>query len=124
MISLVCIRVNHDIRSNKRISCTLPAKMIINNNEFKGTMQDISRKGCRYMTKVTRDIKLLSLKKEDQISMQCQFPGVQNEQDVLGNIKNMEMDKQELAIGIQFQEMGADVKGIIDRYISTIEEFS
>jgi c-di-GMP-binding flagellar brake protein YcgR len=115
---------HHDIRSIKRVNCTLAVTMTIGNYESKGTMLDISRKGCRCLTSTTKEIKLLSIKKEEQISFRCQFPGVQDDQVVTGNIKNIKMDKQETAIGIQFQKMGADVKGIIDRYISSIEKFS
>ncbi len=114
---------HHDLRSDKRVNCTLPAKIVIENKNYKGTMLDISKKGCQYLTRDLRETILLSLKKDDQISLQCQFPGVKEELVVPGKVKNIKKTARELSLGIQFQQMKPDVKGIIDQYIFTIQEF-
>lgn len=113
----------HDLRSDKRVNCTIPVKIVIDNKNYKGTMLDISKKGCRYLTRDLRETNLLSLKKDDQISLLCQFPGVKDEQVVPGKVKNIKKTALELSLGIQFQKMAPDVKGIVDQYIFAIQEF-
>ncbi len=115
----------YDLRSNKRIDCLLPVKANINDKEAPGVLLDITEKGCRYLIKAEKDEKLPSVKIDDQITLRCHFPGMSDEQVVSGSVRNINMDKQETTLGIQFQEMAADIMSIIVQYISTInKEFS
>jgi len=115
---------NYDLRSQERTDCFLPAKIKIMDKEEHGAILDISEKGCRCLIKALKDEKLPSAQIDEQVTLTCQFPGIGGEQVVLGNVKNISRDKQEMILGIAFHEIAARVKDIIDRYLSNIKQFS
>lgn len=115
---------NYDLRSQERTDCFLPAKIKIMDKEEHGAILDISEKGCRCLIKALKDEKLPSAQIDEQVTLTCQFPGIGAEQVVLGNVKNISRDKQEMILGIAFHEIAARVKDIIDQYLSNIKQFS
>ena len=114
----------YDLRSDKRVDCILPAILILDDLEIGGTILDINKKGCRYLSKEVRDLKSLSAQIDEDATLRCLFPGIEGERIISGNVKNIQQDRQGVSLGIQFREMPADIKDIIARYISTIKEFS
>ena len=49
---------HYDLRSNRRVECIIPAKIILKEKETEGTILDINEKGCRirylYLSKEAR----------------------------------------------------------------------
>lgn len=115
---------NYDLRSQERTDCFLPAKIEIRDEEEHGAILDISEKGCRCLIKALKGEKLPSTQIDERVTLTCQFPGIEGEQVVSGNVKNISRDKQEMILGIEFREIAARVKDIIDRYLSNIKQFS
>jgi len=115
---------NYDLRSQERTDCFLPAKIEIRNKEEHGAILDISERGCRCLIKALEGKKLPSTQIDERITLTCQFPGIEGEQVVSGNVKNISKDKQEMILGIEFHEIAARLKTIIDQYLSNIKQFS
>ena len=42
-----------ELRSHKRMECFLPAELIIRNEIYSGTIQDVSEKGCKFILDVS-----------------------------------------------------------------------
>lgn len=114
---------NCDLRSDKRIDCLLPAKIKVKDKEKHGAVLDISERGCRYSTRASKGGKLPSVQVDEQITLMCQFPGIEAEQVVTGVVKNVRTDKQEMSLEIEFHDIAPEVQNIIDRYISIVKEF-
>jgi len=115
---------NYDLRSQERTDCFLPAKITIRNKGEHGAILDISEKGCRCLIKALEGEKLPSPQVDERITLTCQFPGIEGEQVVSGNVKNISRDKREIILGIEFHEIAARFKDIIDQYLSNIKQFS
>ena len=115
---------HYDLRSDRRVDCILPAKIILSDLEIEGTILDINKEGCRYLTKEVKDAKSLSVQIDEEATLRCQFVGVEGEQIISGNVKNIQQDMQGVSLGIQFQDMADGIKSIIADYISTIKKFS
>jgi hypothetical protein len=110
----------HDLRSEKRIPSLLPTTTKIKDKEAQGIIVDINQNGCRCLIKAVKDMKFPPVQVDDQITLRCQFPGEQDEQVVLGIVRNIKRDGQEMSLGIQFRKMTDNLYDIISLYISTI----
>lgn len=114
---------NFDLRSQKRMDCFLPSSIIIRDEERQGSILDISEGGCCFLINMLKGEKLLSVQIDEQITLRCQFPGIEGEQMVSGKARKFSMDKKETALRIQFYDLDPEVKNTIAHYISTAEEF-
>ena len=112
----------HDLRSEKRINCFLPAITKIKDKETHGIIEDINQNGCRLLIKGVKDRKLPPVQMDDQITLRCQFPGEPDEHVASGIVKNIKRDSQEMALGIQFRKMTDNLFDIISLYISSIKD--
>ena len=115
---------NCDLRSHERIDCLLPAKGNIKDKERQGIILDLSEGGCCYLIKALKGEELPSVQIDEQITLRCQFPGIEGEQVVSGKVRNIRRDEQGTALAIEFHEIAPEVQNIIVQYISTVKEFS
>ena len=115
---------HHDLRYHKRIDCSLPARIEMKGEERKGTILDISEKGCRHRMKTFKGEKLPPIQIDEEITLFCKFPGIEGEHEVLGIVKNINKDKHEMVLGIVFHEITPDVQKILTHFISTAKEIS
>ncbi len=113
---------HHDLRSQVRVDCLLPAKIKIKDEEKHGVILDISKKGCRYRIKALEDEKLPSIQIDEKITLRLQFPGIEDEHLVSGKVKNISRDYQEMSLGIEFHEITPEVQNIISQYILAFKE--
>jgi hypothetical protein len=112
----------HDLRSEKRINCFLPAITKIKDKETHGIIEDINQNGCRYLIKGVKDRKLPPVQVDDLITLRCQFPGEPDEQEASGIVKNIKRNSQEMTLGIQFRKMTDNFYDIVSLYISSFKD--
>jgi c-di-GMP-binding flagellar brake protein YcgR len=113
----------YDLRSQKRMECFLPSKLVINGEEQAGVIRDISRDGCRCVIKAARGGQFPHIEIEKIIMVHLQLPGVAREPKLQGKVKNIQCDVHEMTLGIQFHQVTAGAKKQIVDYISTVEPF-
>jgi len=90
-----------ELRSQKRISCFISAKMEVNNETQDGIIKDISKFGCRCVFETS--IKLeKALRIDDHIALGFGFPGIFDRQEILGKIKDIRRKESRLDLGIEF----------------------
>jgi len=90
-----------ELRSQKRISCFISAKMEVNNEIQDGIIKDISKLGCRCVFETS--IKLeKALRIDDHIALGFCFPGIFDRQEILGKIKDIRRKESRLDLGIEF----------------------
>jgi hypothetical protein len=113
---------NFDLRSQERVDCYLPASIAIGDEEHQGAILDISERGCCYLIRPRTGERLLSVQIGEHITMRCQFPGLEGEQRISGNVRNFSMDRQETALRIEFHEINPELQHAIAHYISAAKE--
>ena len=90
-----------ELRSQKRISCFISAKMEINNETQNGIIKNISRLGCRCIFEASSKLEK-TLRIDDRIALGFGFPGIFEKQDIIGKIKDIRMKENNLVVGIEF----------------------
>ena len=121
-ISYPKIIEEHNIRSEKRVSCYLPARIKTDDGENKGYVRDINRGGCQCVIKHSEVDRLKNFFKIDgEIGLTFLLPGVEGDQSLTGTIKNIERNRKEINIGVEFGEIKEDVKSKISEFCSSSE---
>ena len=90
-----------ELRSQKRISCFISAKMEVNNELHDGIIKDISKLGCRCVFETSVKLEK-SMRIDDHIALGFGFPGIFDRQEILGKIKDIRMKENSLDVGIEF----------------------
>ena len=90
-----------ELRSQKRISCFISAKMEVNNETHDGIIKDISKLGCRCVFETSAKLEK-ALRIDDHIALGFGFPGIFDRQEILGKIKDIRMKESRLDVGIEF----------------------
>lgn len=111
----------HDLRSDNRLDCFIPAKIKIGKQTFSGVIMDISPKGCRWHSKeLTDEVSILSY---EDITLICQFPGKIGELEVIGKAKNVKKSKQEKVLGFVFDKGSIEAQKMITQYIFSAKDY-
>ncbi len=115
---------HHELRKHTRYECNIATQTEVNKNENSGTIKNISKGGCLYSidtlaTKNYNSSELLN----DTIPFQCSFPGIDNEINFVGEIRNTKINLNEIGVGIQFnyQDSSDGFQNVVYDYIQTIE---
>jgi c-di-GMP-binding flagellar brake protein YcgR len=93
-----------EFRSQKRISCFIPAKIEKNARIRDGVIKSISKSGCCCVFDVSADANK-SLQKGDSITMRFFFPGIVDQQIVSGKIKDIRNSQEQMEVGVEFAEI-------------------
>lgn len=113
-----------ELRSEKRSCCFLETVIVVGEEENKGTIVDIAKSGCHCLVRGRDNTRVIPFKIDDQVKLQCRFPGVKTPLEIIGTVRNLRKSRYEANVGLQFHENTADVTmKIIIWYISTIEKF-
>jgi hypothetical protein len=58
------------------------------------------------------------------VLLRCLLPGIKEEQQINGRVKNMQIDPAEIRIGIEFENLQPHLADTIGQYLYSIESFS
>lgn len=108
-----------DFRGHKRVECFLPANIRIAEHKIEGCITDISKAGCLFdveVSKLESSRKLLELK--DEISVNFQLPGVEQELSVTAKQSSIKSDAENVRIGIEFVNMDSEVQAKLFDFLS------
>ena len=90
-----------ELRSQKRISCFISAKMEVNDETHDGIIKDISKLGCRCVFEPSVKLEK-ALRIDDHIALGFGFPGIFDRQEILGKVKDIRIKESRLDVGIEF----------------------
>ena len=93
-----------ELRCQKRISCFISTKMEVNNVTRDGIIKDISKFGCRCVFDASAKLEKV-LRIDDHIALGFGFPGIFDEQEILGKIKDIRRQESRLDLGIEFSSI-------------------
>ena len=77
----------------------------------------MSISGCLCQQKGREDSPLPSLHIDEKLTIRCLLPGMDEEQELAGQIKNLNKTKRETRIGVEFVENPPAVEKVITHYL-------
>ncbi len=108
----------HELRRNRRVESFLPCTIGLSNGQsYPGVIIDMSISGCLCQQKGKEDSPLPSLHIDEKLTIRCLLPGMDEEQELAGQIKNMHKTKRETRIGVEFVENPPAVEKVITHYL-------
>lgn len=120
-ISYPKIIARHELRSQKRFESFLPSDLSIKNKMFRGVILDISERGCRCLIKASQGENMPNITINQDLTINFQLPGVENEMTISGIVKNFKRDINELHLGIQFDKISQSVQNKINQYVLSVQ---
>lgn len=111
---------NLDTRSKMRVCCHIPSTINLNKKNIKGTITDISTNGCRFVVKLPVNLQPRQVMLIDNIQFSFPIMGLKGLQTFHGNVKNTTIDKEKIAMGIAFTNLGSEITSSISDYIANV----
>lgn len=112
----------HELRKARRVSILIPCTLSLENNtQFQGSLIDLSYAGglCQMQTKDAEALPDVQI--EENVILRCLLPGLQEEQEIHGIVKNISKNSQEARIGIAFQNLRSSLQNTINHYLDSVE---
>ncbi len=112
----------HELRKAKRTAIFIPSTFHLDNQpELYGTLIDLSMTGGLCRIKHKSDIPLPQIEINNPILLRCLLPGVREEQQINGRVRNMQIEPEETRIGIEFVNLQSHLADTIGQYLYSIE---
>lgn len=116
--------LNRETRSRSRVCCYIPASVQLNNNIIKGTITDISATGCRFMVRLPNNLMPRQVLLLDSITVTFPILGIKGIQAFQGVVRNTTIDREKIALGIEFMDVEPKLLSSIEDYIRDVTEIS
>jgi len=108
----------HELRRHRRVESFLPCTIGLSNGQsYPGVIIDMSISGCLCQQKNREDNPLPSLHIDEELTIRCLLPGMDEEQELAGHIKNLHKTKRETRMGVEFVEKLPVVEKVITHYL-------
>jgi CheY-like chemotaxis protein/c-di-GMP-binding flagellar brake protein YcgR len=112
----------HELRKAKRTPIFIPSTFHIKEKpELYGTLVDLSTSGGLCQIKHKNDVPLPQIDINTPILLRCLLPGIKEEQQINGKVRNMQIDPAETRIGIEFINLQPHLEATIGQYLYSIE---
>lgn len=110
---------SHNLRSQKRIECNIPADVYIHNKRTPGVILDINSCGARLVCDLSETTRI---EIDDEIFLSFPLPGMKGEQNYIGIVRNMTRENQKTFLGVQFTNLDSILKDKLRSYIDSVLE--
>lgn len=111
----------NNIRKSYRVESHLPARIKANEIEVEATLIDISQTGCKCQIKQSRlkEAKV-TVEVNKEINLLTVLPGIQEELNLTGFVRNLNKDTSEVTFGMEFYELDSQAENSLLHYLSAI----
>lgn len=114
---------NLGLRSNKRITCHLPAQVRISGNVIEGSITDISQRGCHFIADISKIAHCItSVETVSKFSILFTLPGLKKELTIPSIQKNISTNTAGIGLGIEFITMDIDTKATLSGFLLKAEK--
>lgn len=113
---------NLDARARTRVCCYIPATATMNEKNIKGILNDISINGCRFIIKFPVNLQPRQLMLIDNIQLFFPILGFSELQTFTGKVRNTTIDKEKIAMGIEFTDLSEELQASINNYVESVIE--
>lgn len=115
----------HELRKAKRTSIFVPSTFHLEGEkELYGALIDLSITGslCQFKHSNEPTIPLIEINKT--VSLRCLLPGIKEEQEINGRVKNIKINDSETRVGVEFENLQPHLAETIAQYLYSLETVS
>ncbi len=112
----------HELRKSKRtnifVPCTfhLPAQA-----ELYGNLTDLNGSGALFQVKNSLEESGVQIDIGQRVQLRCLLPGMKEEQELFGTVRNLKKDDTSTKVGLEFQHLQPHLIETINKYLYTME---
>ena len=115
----------HELRKTKRTNIFIPCTIDFRDDTILyGVLVDLSNGGTLCVIRLKEGIPPPQTDIGDEVQLRCLLPGLKEEQEIGGVIRNIKKNKQELRIGIEFRSLQPYLLETISHYLYSIEQLA
>ena len=115
----------HELRKTKRTNIFIPCTIDFRDDTILyGVLVDLSNGGTLCVIRLKEGIPSPQIDIGDELQLRCLLPGLKEEQEIRGTVRNIKKSKQELRIGIEFRNLQPHLLETISHYLYSIEQLA
>lgn len=111
-------------RSHLRFSCHIPSLAQLNHKSVKGTVTDISTRGCRFNIRLPDHLMPKQITLLDDITLSFPVPGSQDPGTFRGAVRNTLIDREKISLGIEFLNIDPAILACIGDHLCDSQTLS
>lgn len=114
----------YKVRPELRSECALPAMIMLNNEIVDMLIVDISGNGCQCVIKISgsrREVLQKVMQVNTVLEVLTQFPETKERLKIVGRIRNIGADAENIRIGMSFETMADDLRSKVENYITKLK---
>jgi len=115
------IVAEHNIRTDKRIECVLPATVTVGEEALEAVILDVSQGGCRLsLSEPPADS---GIRVGSELAIAFALPGIEGRLEVEGKVRNVRQDERGLELGVQFEPLDETTREkLCKQYIDALHD--
>ncbi|MFA6011804.1 MAG: PilZ domain-containing protein [Desulfobacteraceae bacterium] len=118
-------KVDHlENRNRVRSYCYIPSSAQLNSNTIKGVITDISTSGCRFVIRLPVNLMPRQLLLIDSIVLNFPILGLKGVQAFQGKVRNTTVDREKIAMGVEFVDLDKPLRDSIMEYVDSVTEMN
>lgn len=113
----------HELRKTKRSTIFIPSTFHLEGQkELFGVLIDMSLTGslCQIKHKSEANIPMMDI--DSTVILRCLLPGIPEEQQLYGKVKNMKIEHGETRIGVEFDSLQPQLTDTIGKYLYSLDK--
>lgn len=118
-------KVDHlENRNRVRSYCYIPSSAQLNSNTIKGVITDISTSGCRFVIRLPVNLMPRQLLLIESIVLNFPILGLKGVQAFQGKVRNTTVDREKIALGVEFVDLEKPLRDSIMEYVDSVTEMN
>lgn len=113
-----------ETRNLSRVCCYIPSSIQMNDTIIKGTITDISVNGCRFVVRLPNNLMPRQVLLLDAVILTFPILGIKGIQAFSGIVRNTTIDREKIALGVEFLNVDPKLLSSIEDYICNVTEIS
>lgn len=115
----------HELRKTKRTNIFIPCTIDFGDEIIPyGVLVDLSNGGTLCVIRLKEGMPSPQIDISNEVQLRCLLPGLKEEQEIRGLVRNIKKSKQELRIGIEFRSLQPHLLETISHYLFSIEQLA
>jgi c-di-GMP-binding flagellar brake protein YcgR len=110
---------DHNLRNHKRVDCYLPSHLQVGKMKFNSRIIDLSKGGCQVVLEISEMEDISNpMDVDQQVNLSFSLPGLAGEVNLEGVVKKILNDKNQMRIGMKFDEIDAKYKAKLYEFLA------
>lgn len=112
----------HELRKSRRRAIFVPCTFHFGEEEARyGTLIDLSMTGGLCLIKRKNGDNSLKEQVEEEVKLRCLLPGIKEEQEIIGKMRNVEINENDTRVGIEFTNLQQNLSDTIGKYLYSLD---